>query len=351
MFKQLFLLTQLALVTSIFAAEHTFEFAKEALNKTPAGFESWITGEGEPGTWHIIHDEVESAFKPLTPNAPVTSKQTVLAQLSTNPADERFPLLVYTNEVYGDFKLTTRFKIVSGKVAQMAGLAFRIQDAKNYYVIRASSSGNTLKFYKFVNGQRSLPIGPDIKIEPNVWHELVVDCKGNAIRCLLNGKEAMPALNDNSFVTGKIGFWTKSDSVTYFANPHITYTPREFLAAQLVRDMMKRYPRVLFMRVYAKLPNSDTAQIIASTVEGEVGKPAEKAEADVIDRGVIYYGKGIEEVAVTLPLQDRNGENAAAVKVTMKSFTGQTEKNAIARALPIKKDMEYRIQSSKDLYE
>lgn len=351
MLKQLLILLQLALVGSAVGAEHFFDFGKEPLKKTPAGFESWITGEGEPGKWLVIHDEVPSAFKPLSANAPVTSKQAVLAQLSTNLTDERFPLLVYTNATYGDFKFTTRFKTVSGKVEQMAGVAFRIQDKNNYYVIRASALGNTLKFYKFVNGQRSVPIGPDIKIASNTWHELTVDCKGNSIRCFLNGKEAMPVLNDNTFVTGKIGFWTKSDSVTYFSDARINYTPREFLAAQLVRDMMQRYPRVLYMRVYAKLPNTDQPQIIASTVEGEIGKPAETKDADVIERGVIYYGKGKEEVAVTLPLQDRNGENAAAVKITMKSFPGQTEKNAIARALPIKKDMEFRIQSSKDLYE
>jgi len=52
---------------------------------------------------------------------------------------------------------------------------------------------------------------------------------------------------------------------------------------------------------------------------------------------------------VALPLHDRNGEPIAAVKVVMKSFLGQTEKNAVARALPIVKQMEWRAASVKDL--
>jgi len=37
------------------------------------------------------------------------------------------------------------------------------------------------------------------------------------------------------------------------------------------------------------------------------------------------------------------------VRVMLKPFPGQTEKNAIARALPIVKQIESRIQSAQDL--
>ena len=35
----------------------------------------------------------------------------------------------------------------------MAGLAFRFQNASNFYVVRASALGHNLRFYKMVNGQ------------------------------------------------------------------------------------------------------------------------------------------------------------------------------------------------------
>ena len=56
-------------------------------------------------------------------------------------------------------------------------------------------------------------------------------------------------------------------------------------------------------------------------------------------------------MTVTMPLRDRNGETVGAVAVRMKSFAGQTEKNAIVRALPIVKPMEARIQSARDLFD
>ena len=73
----------------------------------------------------------------------------------------------------------------------MAGVAFRIQNATNYYVVRASSLGNNLRFYKVLNGERGPVIGPSVPVPSGVWHELTVECKGNAIRCLLDGKELL----------------------------------------------------------------------------------------------------------------------------------------------------------------
>jgi hypothetical protein len=52
---------------------------------------------------------------------------------------------------------------------------------------------------------------------------------------------------------------------------------------------------------------------------------------------------------VTMPLRDRNGETVGAVRLSMTTFLGQTERNALARALPIVKSMEARIISAKEL--
>ena len=97
---------------------------------------------------------------PIATGAPVVARKAVLAQLAQDPTDEHFPLLIYEGETITDFTLTTRFKTVNGVVEQMAGIAFRIQNETNYYVVRASSLGNNVRFYKVVNGQRGPLIGP-----------------------------------------------------------------------------------------------------------------------------------------------------------------------------------------------
>jgi hypothetical protein len=273
----------------------------------------------------------------------------VLAQVSRDATDERFPLLIYEAADFDDFVLTTRFQIVEGEVDQMAGIAFRLQDERNYYVVRASAKGNTLRFYKFVDGVRGPPVGPEVPVAAGVWHELKVECQGNQIRCWLNGEQVLPTLTDNSFDRGKIGFWTKSDSVSYFAGTRLTWTPREPLAQALVRDALRQYPRLLGLRISLTRPGQVEPQIVGSQDPAEVGQAANKTEGEVLARAEGYYGKERDRAIVTLPLRDRNGDTVAAVRIVLQSFPGQTEQNALARATPIVKQMEKRVRSARDL--
>lgn len=332
------------------AEELFFDFSKDRGNELPAGFVSTVSGEGKPGIWKIMDDEVQSALPAITPNAQA-QQRSVLAQLSRDLTDEHYPLLVYTNEVFGDFKFTTRIKCVNGVVEQMAGVVFRYQDEKNYYYLRASAKGNTFRFLKVVAGQRSAPIGPEMQIPAGVWHELAVECKANQINCYFDGKQAIPTLTDNSFTAGRVGFWTKSDSVSYFADAHVSYVPRVPFIRVLLRRMKENYPRVEALKVYARTPENQTLRIVASTDEHELGNVAGETEPMVFEKNATFYGKlDADSVVVTLPLHDRNGDVIAALRVELKSFLGQTERNAVARAQPIVREMEKGIIEAKDLF-
>ena len=333
------------------STEHKFDFSEVPEGQPPPGFRSTVTGRGKPGDWKIILDEVPSGMAKLTPQGRSVSRRKILAQLSQNPLDEHFPLLIYEEETFTDFTLTARFKNERGVMEQMAGLAFRIQDETNYYVVRASSLGNNFRFYKVVNGQRGTLIGPEVPVPAGVWHEITVECKGNRIRCLLNGQELFPPLVDSSFRSGKIGFWTKSDSVSYFSDAKILYTPREVPAQVQVRAFVKKYPRLLGLQVYVAGAEPNTTRLIASKDEAKAGQPGGKVEKDVIAQGTTYYGKEKNSVSVVMPLRDRNGDIIAAVRVVLKSFPGQTEENAILRAAPIVKEMQASVLSLQDLME
>jgi hypothetical protein len=51
-----------------------------------------------------------------------------------------------------------------------------------------------------------------------VWHTLRVDFEGNKFTVSFDGKKVIEA-NDESFrEAGKVGVWTKADSVTLFDN-------------------------------------------------------------------------------------------------------------------------------------
>jgi hypothetical protein len=341
----------LALLTlPVAAAERKFDFSEVGENNPPPGFRSTVTGQGKPGDWKIIMDEVPPLLEPLTARATAVARKPVLAQLAQDPTDEHFPLLIYEEEIIDDFTLTTRFKTVKGVEERMAGIAFRIQNPTNYYVVRASSLGNNLRFYKVSNGQRGPLVGPDVPVPSGVWHDLTIECKGNAIRCLFNGKELITATDKiNPFTNGKIGFWTKSDSVSYFADARLVYKPHEAPAQGLVRDMLKKYPRLLGLQVYVLGDAPQTPRLVASKNTNEVNRVGGKVEQDVIQQGTPYYGDEKEFVSVVLPLRDRNGDSVAAVRVIMKTFAGQTEQNAFARALPVVREMQSRFSTLQDL--
>jgi hypothetical protein len=333
------------------AAEKVFDFSQSKEGEVPSGFRSIISGQGLPGEWRIVLDEMPQAFPVLTGKSPVRSERPVVAQVSRDHTEDRSPMFIYDAETFGDFKVTTLFKLVDGQIEQMAGIAFRFQDENNYYYVRASGMGNSFNFFKIVNGLRSPAVGAKVEIAKGVWHEMAVECKGSRIRAWLNGNELIPWFEDKSFASGKVGFWTRADSVSYFADTRVMYTPRETLAHELVRDTMKENPRLVGLHIFATREEAQEPKLVASSEATEIGRPAPPEVRDVLARSIPYHGKDRDNVIITLPLRDRNGDNVAAVKVVMKSFPGQTEQNALARARPIAKRMEARIQSRRALLE
>jgi hypothetical protein len=346
--RNLFFCLGLALALPVSGAELKFDFSDCATGSTPTNFVNAVAGAGQPGDWKIVLDDVPPLLAPLTMQAPAVTKRAVLAQTSRNPADERFPLFIYDRETFTDFKFSTRFKIVAGVVEQMAGIVFRYQNASNFYVLRASALGHNVRFYKVVDGLRTAPIGPSLDITNGVWHTLGVECLGNQITCRLDGRLLLPPLQDNSFNEGNAGFWTKSDSVSYFCDAEIDYTPRVPVAQTLVDDVMEQQPRILGLRIYA-LNAQGEPHVIASKDPVENGQPGDDTDKKTISEGAVFYGrhKGVD--MITLPLRDHNGDPVGAVRVWLESFIGETQNNAMTRATMIVKKMEAEVTSAEQL--
>ncbi len=324
------------------AAERKFDFSTAPLNQPPSNTVSLVAGAGKPGDWRVILDEVPLDPDPFSSNTVRLAKKSVIAQLARDRTDEHFPLLVLGNDTYGDFTFTTRFKLVDGDTEQMAGIAFRIQDEKNFYVVRASGLGGTFYFYRFERGQRTEPKGNFIKFEKGVWHDLSVQCQGTKIDIFLDGKLAMPEVTDTAFSAGKIGLFTKSDSVSYFADARVTYVPRVPFAQQLVDDTLKSNPRLLGLKIFAPAGATNATKLVAGNDAAEIGQPGGKIDSDVINLNVREYHREKTAAVVTLPLCDRNGDPMASVRILLQPVPGQTEENAYARALPIIKTMQER---------
>jgi hypothetical protein len=344
-----------SLASEAWAVQLNFDFGEDTLGQMPPGFASLVTGQGQPARWQVVDELVPPTLAPLLDKTTTTmTRHSVLSVQSPDAPADHFPLLLYTNEIFSDFVFSTRFKIAGGIVDPMAGVVLRAQDRDNYYVVRASTQGNLL-WYRVVNGKPydMLGIGVRIPVPRNVWQELRVECTGSRTRCFLDGKLVIPpgrpgaptndlAVNDTTFASGKIGFWSKADTQCSFVDANIQYTPKVAFAEILVADIKRQYPRLLGLKIYAN--KEPGLPVIVGDINGAaLGAEGTKYEEDVIERGSIYYLKDGKAVEVTLPLRDRNGDVAAALKTRMEAFRGETRDTAVARATIIKKAVEQRM--------
>jgi hypothetical protein len=197
------------------ASQTVLDFDTAEVGKLPADFSTALTGSGGLAAWVVQED----------PTAPSGNK--VLAQTSVDGTSYRFPLCVYDNLTAKDVMVSVKFKPISGKVDQAAGIVWRYQDKDNYYIVRANALENNVVLYKVQNGKRTdlKPIGAGLfaygkkaNVLSGQWNELQVVTKGKRFAVSLNGESLFPVEDETFTGAGKVGLWTKADSVTYFDN-------------------------------------------------------------------------------------------------------------------------------------
>jgi hypothetical protein len=188
-------------------SNHAIGFESNRTGSTPEGWTAALTGSGNP-KWTVESDDT----------AP--SKAKVLKQSGR----ATYPLLLKNDISIKDGFIEMKFKAVAGSEDRAAGVVWRAKDANNYYVARANALEDNFVLYKTVNGVRSaLDIvgrkggyGVSVPVPANTWHSLRIDFKGARFTASFNGKQ-MFEVEDSTFSDGgKVGLWTKADSVTLF---------------------------------------------------------------------------------------------------------------------------------------
>lgn len=198
--------TAVVLATATRAQEREpvkFSFDSDAVGEPPQGFEFGRTGGGAQGRWIVKAEK----------DAP--SGASVLAQVDADGTDYRFPV-AFTGPEMRDLRLSVKCRPVSGKVDQGCGLVFRLKDADNYYVTRANALENNVRLYHVVKGRRIQFAGWNGKVQSGVWHELRVEARGDHLQVYWDGKRVLDVRDTTFSGSGRVGVWTKSDSITYF---------------------------------------------------------------------------------------------------------------------------------------
>jgi hypothetical protein len=170
----------------------------------PLSFDTALTGKGGPVRWELLQDA-------SAPNGP-----TVFAETSGDRTDYRFPLAILKGFEAKDVEVKVRFKPVSGKVDQAAGLVVRLQDQDNYYIARANALEDNVRLYKVVDGTRRQFAGTNVKVPVGKWQELGLKAEGDRLTVSLDDKELFSATDRTFAEAGRVGLWTKADSLTHF---------------------------------------------------------------------------------------------------------------------------------------
>jgi hypothetical protein len=140
----------------------------------------------------------------------------VLAQTSADDTDNRFPVAVVTQRSFKDVRLRVKCKMVSGITDQAAGLVLRYKDRDNYYVTRANALEDNVRLYVVSEGRRKQLASWDAKVTPLTWHDYAFEAKGETLRVFWDGAKILEFCDGTLTQAGRVGLWTKSDSVSFF---------------------------------------------------------------------------------------------------------------------------------------
>jgi hypothetical protein len=134
--------------------------------------------------------------------------------------DNEFNIILAPGGPYGDVDVSVRFKPISGREDASGGIVFRFSEGR-YYLMRAHANEDNFRLYYF-DGRRHMLASTSI-MAPMLgeWHTLRVLAHGDSLRGWLNSR---PLINhrDSRFTAGRIGLWTKADSITAFDSLAIT---------------------------------------------------------------------------------------------------------------------------------
>ncbi|HVM51384.1 MAG TPA: hypothetical protein VMU04_25360 [Candidatus Acidoferrum sp.] len=199
-----------ALAASAFAGgavAETVDFSQFAPGKLPADWLGTQTGKGE-ANWSIEKDTD-------APGTPCVLKQS---------GEAAFPVCIKQDADLKDGFVQTQFKPVAGKEDRAGGVIWRAKDTDNYYVCRANALEDNVVLYKTVGGKRSVleivgrkgGYGVKEPVSSGQWHTLRVDFKDAHFSVTFDGKHLFD-VEDGTFPdAGKVGVWTKADSITLF---------------------------------------------------------------------------------------------------------------------------------------
>lgn len=128
--------------------------------------------------------------------------------------ENEFNAIVAPDGPYSDVDVSVRFKPISGRQDASGGIIFRFSEGR-YYLVRANALEGNFRFYYYDGGRHEIASATVPTPKLGEWHTMRVVAEGDHIRAWLNDKMLIDC-RDARFKSGRVGLWTKADSVTAF---------------------------------------------------------------------------------------------------------------------------------------
>jgi hypothetical protein len=201
-----------------------YDFSGETVGAPPKSFAAavgnWLIGTDGDNKVLVVDGR---SWRRGVPSAGLADKARALygeryAEFLDNvKAYAYYPFAVATGiDDFQQGKITFRFKAIAGRIDQGAGILFDLKPNGDYYALRANPLENNLVLWRYKHGRRSsVAWVRNVNTPSRTWHTLTLSVKGNTIKGSVNGKHYLTSRLPAP-VSGRVGVWTKADSVVYF---------------------------------------------------------------------------------------------------------------------------------------
>jgi len=171
------------------APEQKFDFADR-------GMEGWTVVQGQ---WAV--EDV--------PGTPM-GKRALMQRATRN----EYNVIVAPAGPFTDVDVSVQFDPLSGKEDASGGIVFRFAEGR-YYVVRANALEDNVRLYLYDRGRRQIATSSVKAPTLGQWHTLRAVAVGDGMQAWLDGKLCLEH-RDTRLKSGRVGLWTKADSITAF---------------------------------------------------------------------------------------------------------------------------------------
>jgi hypothetical protein len=114
-------------------------------------------------------------------------------------------------------EISMRFQLVDGALDQCAGILFDLKPNGDYLAVRFNGKEDNLVLWTFNKGVRKFVKrgSEEVPLPMKQWEGMKIAVHGAKLEGYLNGKRLLEYTLPEP-VSGKVGVWSKTDSVSYF---------------------------------------------------------------------------------------------------------------------------------------